>query len=382
MVDSKPDFQWTQQLGVSEDILESKKIFCSQTEVMRRLFRHVSRNKSLVKWHMKRAPDDLHLYAAFGFLNPVEYEYLLHKMDHYLQDLRQKASDEAEETEGMVVLLEPPKRVNAFLQRELSVDTANFDKYVNLALELDKPVHLVQAVYDALYMEGLRTDPEYAISVVDELLCQQNHPEGETACWEKMNKMAAGYSRSPFKFHLNKTRQALKDLNEFQLYAAVADIYDYSSNTEVNQKVNGQVKKISFPKKKPRIQSSLHFMTRVGLLDAEKLNDAINMEPAKREEQILLHKRSAVSSFLSDIVQAAPDELWLNKLKEAFNTYFGDIVQRVGHPTLKTQQVVFKNAEGKECYTNVVNVSFSAPASKKADSKPVAPVSDSMHRDR
>ena len=374
MEKKEPEFQWTQQGGISEDPIESEKIFQSQVQVMRRLFGGMKNSNSLANWHMRRSPMDLHLYAGFGLVSPVEYNFLDNQMTRWQNGI--KAATEAQLTEnndaddddddnnevhfgGRVVgFFIPAKRVHTFLRHLAEED---FDRNENWLLRFAKPVQLVRAVNEALYAEGVRTNPKEGVSVVDELLCQQVYPQSEVACWVWMNKMVAANSGSPLKMQLKSTAEALRELNEFQLYKAVADIYDFSMEPNVKQRINGKLEERPLFEKLPRVHASLDFLLRHNFLDPDLWNRVVKMPPEVREDNVLQLKRGAVSSFLCDIAQAAPDNVWLNKMVGAFGVYFQQILRKVGWPILASKRVPFKNENGKDMFMHVINVEFAPP---------------------
>ncbi len=370
MTEEQSELQEKQRTGVLDNIVRNKKIFRSQNQVMHRLFRKTKKPYTLVDWHMRRQPSDLHLFAAFGLMNPLEYDYFSHHMDrwqHRIEDeemtktipspmmaLDDDDDDEMDEkinSEASALGL-PEKRVHIFLKSLVQED---YDQHENLCLRFEKPVKLIHAVDDALYLEGDRLDPEGSVSAVEELLCQNAYPVSEVSAWRYMNKMVARNSRSPLKIQLRNTDDALKKLNDFQLYKAVADICDYGKNPRGIQRINGQRQEYVFTDKSLRIQASLDFLQRKKFLNPEMLKQVQSLSDQERSKNMLELQRSAVSSFLTDMVQAAPDAVWFEEMQLKFKTYFHKLLETVGDPVLVRR--------------NNVSVSCLMPKSAKTSSK-------------
>lgn len=369
------ELQTAQQGSIPKDIEKNKKIFQSQIQVMSRLFRSHKTPYSLVDWHMRRSPFDLHLFAAFGLVNPLEYDYFSHHMDRWQKSAEEEAmtaamapsttdtdDDEMEEigensnVKPSVNIL-PERRVNIFLQ---SLAQENFDQYENLCLRFEKPVKLIRALNDALYLEGNRQDPNEGVSAVDELLCQKLYPLTEVIAWRFMNKMVAGNSRSPLKMQLKQASNALKELNDFQLYKAVADICDYAKNPVGVQRIQGKRQSYVFAERSPRIQASLSFLKKKGFLNQKKLSQVLAMSDQERSDQVLQLKQNAITAFLTDIQRSAPDASWLKQMITAFKAYFHAILKTVGQPILIA--------------TNAQNTVHQPPKTVKTTGKTTQPV--------
>lgn len=372
------ELQTAQQVSSQKDIEKNKKIFQSQIQVMRRLFRPHKNPYSLVDWHMRRSNLDLPLFAAFGLVNPLEYDYFSHHIDRWHQRIEDETMDKAipspmatddddddemEETEEQPnirtsIIILPARHVHVFLQ---SLAREDYDQHENLCLRFDKPVQLIRAVYNALHLEGNRQDPNEGMSAVDELLCQKAYPASEIGAWQLMNKMVAGNSRSPLKMQLKRTSKALKELNEFQLYKAVADICDYAQNPVGVQRIEGQQQSYVFSERSPRIRASLDFLQKKGFLNEKALAQVQTMSDKERSERVLQLKQNAVASFLFDMERSAPDALWLQQMRTAFDACFHKILETVGRPVLiapKTKNIVCQipktaNATAKSTQTGV-----------------------------
>ena len=361
MAKKKSEFQWTQKSEVYNDEWKSNKIFQSQMQIMRRLFRSNKRQYSLVEWHMRRLPSDLHLYAALGMLNPLEYDCFANEMTRWQNELLEEAEKEHEDRDTDVTVFVPAKRLHLYL-KHLAKD---FDTNENFLMRYEKPARLIRALGDALYLEGLRCDPEEGVSAVDELLCQKVYPEGESLGWVWMNKMIAGKSHSPLKLQLDSADEALKELNEFSLYKALADIYEYGWEPVAYQRLNGKLEPCSFRERLPRINSAFMFLIVKKLIDPSQLKRVFEMSADRRQEKQMMLKRKAVSAFLSDITQASPDALWVHRMVYSFGAYFKGILDEIGNPTLATKKIVVKGDDGQKRYRQEIKVCF--PAVKSTD---------------
>ena len=370
MTKEKSEFQWIHQSEACEDEFGQRRIFESHIRMMQRLF--AKHPKSLVNWHRNRVPGDLHLYAAFGFMNPIEYEYFQNQLEHLREKIADQFFEQLDDDAADVVqsVLVPDKKVGDFLQ---CVAQEDFDHYENLLMRFAKPVKLIKAVENALFNEGMRTDRRERVSVVDELLCQSSVQRSEKDCWMMMNCMVANNTGSPMQMALDNTSMALKQLNEFELDKAVAAIHDYSLEPKGQQRLNGKWTDCWFLEKIPRIQGALYYLKATQLLDEARLNKVVEMTPEQRETENIRLKRNAVSAFLSDIVQAAPDELWLNHIVGAFSDYFRPILDTIGRPVLATGKVAVDDKDGNKRFVDVVHVSFPKMIKDKHNSKPKIP---------
>ena len=389
MTDNTPAFQWIRQEGIFTDSMSCERIRQSQLSVMAHLFKakkqkspsnkksqknteaqkkvlrsnESSEPLSLVDWHMRRLPADLHLYAGFGLIDPLEYQFFYYHMDRWQNQIALDAMKDPENKNETTIQI-PSKKVNLFLQ---SVAEEKFDRFENILLRFEKPIQLVHALDAALFTEGIRSDTSEAVSAIDELLCQTTYPDTETNAWIWMNKMVAGKFKSPLQVKLIGAKHALKELNKFQLYKAIADIYDYSFNPSAMQRINGQLEEVSLPYKTPRIRTALKYLIRHGQLDLATYKQTIQLDPQKREKKLLNLKRQAVSAFLADMAQASPDLLWLHSVHKAFRNYFRDLLTDVGGPILEIGQITFKDDNGRDLYVPVTKVTFSNTSKKNAE---------------
>lgn len=367
MAENTLDFSWTRLCEPTDDSLESKKVFNSQVQIMQRLFKP-TKTPDLVKWYQRRIPNDLPLYTAFGLIEPVEYEYLNYHMNRWQEDLRCQGmeqsqvqwTDDEDEVEQPVptAVMIPGKIVGRFLEDKL---LENYDQYEGLMLRLGHPIRLVNYLRDVLDLEGCRTYRTGGVSAVDELMCQTIYPETEFEGWVWMNKMVAGQGKTPLNMSLKQAEGALKELNKFQLYEAISQIYEYSLEPTAVQKEGDNTEPHSFPRRTPRIQTALLYLIDNNWLDEHYLTKVLQMDLDERDQEELRLKRGAVCAFLSDIAEASSDTLWLQKMVKAFGAYFKPILQEIGVPTLNTRSVCVKGKDGQPQLMNMLKVSFAKP---------------------
>ena len=373
MADNKTDFQWKQRIEVAKDILNSEKIQASQHRIMKKFFESKSYAKNLVAWNEHYRFEDLPLYAAFGLIEPEEYEALSHYMERWQEDLiaqqlRDPTISEEDEVAPSAISV-PPKMVSVLVKHLVEQD---FDTYINLCMRLAKPIKLVEGLTAALYMEAVRTDPKRKVSAIDELVCQSEYPVGEDVAWVWMNKMAIGKSSSPLKAKLVKTSATLKKLNDFRLYKALAEVHDYGLKPVAAQYIDGELEQCLFQRKQVRVRAALDYLIAAKLVDSELYQRMIRLSPKLRESKLLELKREAVSACLSDLMQIAPDPIWTRKLLSGFGKYFQSILQQVGQPILSVQQAPSKGKGKRINFTTTVEVSFASANRQKQQNKTAA----------
>ena len=219
----------------------------TQLDVLDNLFPPQRKKKlySLPEWYMENRENDLILYYAFGFLHPSERERLYHHMVRWANGIMEKEKSALDPSriapDGSAVISVPRPTVSRFFHDWVDKDN-NFAENENLLMRLQRAMQIIANLDEALYNEGIRESPDEWVSAVDELMCQDEYPQGEDACWVWMNRMAAPRNRSLFCMDLSETRASLEELNWFRINRVMADYRDFTRRAIVKQRIHGEVK--------------------------------------------------------------------------------------------------------------------------------------------